>query len=120
MPAYPTDCHPPIGLAQARMLVERYLHMSEVGIRPEGARLVYGDYGFCFTISKVLPPPPVGEDGIPLYPVEPGGGVIILDKESGEFSFWPSWGTSFAVEKYAQAKASDGIEHATEWPEGYQ
>jgi hypothetical protein len=115
MPAYATDCHPPIDLEQAHLLVQRYL-VPEVGLLPEGAVLDVDDFGPCFTIVKRTPSPPVGEDGIPLHPVEPGGGVTILDKETGEISFWPSWGTSYAVEKYAEAKAAGDIEHFAEWP----
>ena len=115
MPAYATDARPPIDLAQAHLLVERYL-VPDVGLLPEGATLDISEFASCFTVVKRLPPPPVGEDGIPLHPVEPGGGVTVIDKETGAISFWPSWGTSFAAQKFAEAKAAGEIEHKTEWP----
>jgi len=115
MPAYATDARPPIDLDQARQLVERYL-VPDVGLLPEGATLDISEFASCFTVVKRLPSPPVGEDGIPLRPVEPGGGVTVIDKENGAISFWPSWGTSFAVEKFEEAKAAGEIEYVAQWP----
>jgi hypothetical protein len=113
--AYATDARPPIDLAQARLLAERYL-VPEVGLLPEGARQHVVEFASCFTVVKILPSPPLGEDGIPLGPAEPGGGVTVIDKETGAFSFWPSLGESFVAERFAEAKAAGEIEHVAEWP----
>ncbi|MBR7832075.1 hypothetical protein KDL01_02325 [Actinospica durhamensis] len=115
MSAYATDGPAPADLAQASLLAERYL-VPEVGLLPEGARLHVVEFASCFTVVKITAPPPVGEDGIPLHPAEPGGGVTVIDKETGAISFWPSWGESFVAEKYAEAKAAGEIEYVVEWP----
>ena len=115
MPAYVTDGPPPVDLAQARLLAERYL-VPEVGLLPEGARLHVVEFDSCFTVVKITSAPPVGEDGIPLHPVEPGGGVTVIDKETGAFSFFPSWGESFAAEKFAEAKSAGEVEYVAQWP----
>lgn len=113
--AYATDARPPIGTAQARLLAERYL-VPAAGL-PAGTSLEISEFASCFTVVKVTPPPPVGADGIPLHPVEPGRGVAVIDKETGAISFWPSWGTSFAAAKFAEAKAAGMIEDVAGWSE---
>lgn len=41
----------------------------------------------------------------------------MLDKENGHFSFWPSWGTSYVVQRFVETKAAGAFENHTEWPE---
>jgi hypothetical protein len=114
-PAYATDCRFPIDRQEALRLIREYLNPSDE--LPEGWTRSVDEWEICFT-SKVLPSaPPMGPDGIPIRPVEPGSGVTIIDKETGHFSFWPSLATSYAVEQYMQAKSSGEIEYLSEWPE---
>jgi hypothetical protein len=113
-PAYATACRLPIDRAEALRLVSDHLHLTDE--LPEGRTLNVDEWDSCFTITVSLPAPPVGADGIPLRPVEPGGGVTVLDKENGYFSFWPSWGSSHVVQRFAEAKAADEIDYLAEWP----
>ena len=114
-PAYATACRFPIDRAEALRLVGDYLHLTNE--LPGGRTLHVDEWESCFTITVSLPAPPIGPDGIPLRPVEPGGGVTVLDKKNGHFSFWPSWAPSHVVQRFAEAKAADGIDCVTEWPE---
>lgn len=61
--AFATEHTPPIDLAQARLLVERYL-VPEVGAQPAGARMHAVEFQSCFTVVKVLPSPPVEMPGL--------------------------------------------------------
>lgn len=114
-PAYATDCRFPIDRAEALRLVGAYLHLG--GDLPEGRTLNVDEWDSCFTVTVSLPPPPLGPDGIPLRPVEPGGGITVLDKETGHFSFWPSWGTSYVVQQFAEVKAAGTFDYRADWPE---
>lgn len=114
-PAYATDGRLPIDRAEALRLIGVYLHLTEEPA--DGGKLNVDEWDGCFTVTVSAPLPPLGPDGIPLRPAEPGGGVTVLDKETGHFSFWPSWGTSYVVQRFTEAIANDGIDYRDEWPE---
>ncbi len=113
-PAYPTHCHPPIDAAAARRLAERHL-VPAAGL-PAGTSLHLVEFASCFTVIKLAPPGPAGPDGIPLHPSEPGRGVVVIDKDTGAFSFWPSLAEGSVAEQYAAAKAAGELEYVDEWP----
>ncbi|MBR7836013.1 hypothetical protein KDL01_22245 [Actinospica durhamensis] len=112
--AYATDCHPPIDAAEARRLAELHL-VPEAGLPPDTS-LRLTEFASCFTVTKLVPPPPVGTDGIPLHPTEPGRGVVVIDKETGAFSFWPSLAEISVAEAFTAAKAAGGLEYVADWP----
>jgi hypothetical protein len=114
-PAYATECRRPIDRTEALRLVGEYLHLTDE--LPGGGTLHVDDWGSCFTVAVFRPSPPVGPDGVPQQPTEVGGGVTVLDKETGHFSFWPSWGTRNVAQRFAEAKEADAIEYLDEWPE---
>jgi hypothetical protein len=112
--AYATVCRLPIDATEARRLAERHL-VPGAGL-PEGTSLNIVEFESCFTVVKLAPAPQVGENGIPLHPANPGRGVVVIDKETGHFSFWPSWGESFVADRFAEAKAAGEIDYVSEWP----
>ncbi|WP_157436277.1 hypothetical protein [Actinospica robiniae] len=99
---------------EAARVVDRFLY-SQYN-RERGDLVDIEEYEACFTVRKRPKPEPAADATAPPRPPEPGHSVIVIDKETGGVTFWPSWAMAAVADAYQQAKIAGQVQLLSEWP----
>lgn len=114
--AFPTNCATPVTMEEAERVAEEHLY-TDVN-RTRGDVLNIEEYEACFAVQNWPKPQqdPDFDPAAPPRPPEPGQSVVVLDKETGGVTFWPSLPTFVVADAYKNAKLAGDVVLLDEWP----